>query len=81
MEQIRELVIEKGVTRKQTLSLNFELFTAGRVRSLENVVVAIKAVRKKAKRKRIYLYLDEIQELSGWEKLVNSILVDFNANV
>ena len=81
LEQVRELVIEKGASREQTLSLNFESFTDERVRSLENVVAAVNAVQKKVKRKKIYLFLDEIQELSGWEKLVNSILVDFNADV
>lgn len=81
LEQVRELVIEKGASREQTLSLNFESFTDERVRSLENVVAAVNAVQKKVKRKKIYLFLDEIQELPGWEKLVNSILVDFNADV
>lgn len=81
LEQVRDLVIEKGASREQTLSLNFESFADERVRSLENVVAAVNAVQKKVKRKKIYLFLDEIQELSGWEKLVNSILVDFNADV
>lgn len=81
LDQVRDLVIEKGASREQTLSLNFESFTDERVRSLENVVAAVDAVQKKVKRKKIYLFLDEIQELSGWEKLVNSILVDFNADV
>ena len=30
---------------------------------------------------RLYLFLDEVQELEGWEKLVNSCLVDFDIDI
>lgn len=29
----------------------------------------------------MYLFLDEIQELSGWEKLINSIMIDFDVDI
>jgi predicted AAA+ superfamily ATPase len=33
------------------------------------------------KDKKIYILLDEIQEVQDWEKVVNSLLVDFNVDV
>lgn len=60
--------MKKGASKDQILALNFESFADERVRSLENVMTAVKAIRKKVKRKRIYLFFDEIQELVGWEK-------------
>ena len=30
---------------------------------------------------RLYLFFDEIQELSGWETLVNALLVDTDADI
>lgn len=81
LEQIRNLILENGVGKEQILSLNFESFADERVRTLENVMSTVKAIRKKVKRKRIYLFLDEIQELVGWEKLVNSFLIDFNCDI
>ena len=81
LEQIRNLILEKGVSKVQILSLNFESFADERVRSLENVMSTVKAIRKRVKRKRIYLFLDEIQELVGWEKLVNSFLIDLNCDI
>lgn len=81
LEQIRNLILENGVGKEQILSLNFESFADERIRSLESVKTAVKAIWKKVKRKRIYLFLDEIQELVGWEKLVNSFLIDFNCDI
>ncbi len=81
LEQIRNLILENGVGKEQILSLNFESFADERVRTLENVMSTVKAIRKKVKRKRIYLFLDEIQELVGWEKLVNSFLIDLNCDI
>ena len=31
--------------------------------------------------RRLYLLFDEVQELDGWEKLINSLLVDFDVDV
>lgn len=62
------MILKKGASKDQILALNFESFADERVRSLENVMTAVKAIRKKVKRKRIYLFFDEIQELVGWEK-------------
>jgi predicted AAA+ superfamily ATPase len=33
------------------------------------------------KDKKIYILLDEIQEVQDWEKVVNSLLLDFNVDV
>jgi len=30
------------------------------------------------KKGKLYLFLDEVQELEGWEKLVNSCMIDFD---
>jgi len=30
---------------------------------------------------RVYLFFDEVQELEGWEVLVNSLLIDMNADI
>lgn len=30
---------------------------------------------------KVYLFFDEIQELTGWEKLINSLMIDFDADI
>ena len=81
MEQIQNYLVKKGVNEKCILSLNFESFTDERVHSFESVSVAVKALDENSGGKKLYLFFDEIQELDGWEKLINSYLIDFNCDI
>ena len=80
MEQIRLELIKRGVPEKQILFLNLESQTDTRVRDLDSVLQAVKSMAP-SKRKRVYLFLDEVQELLGWETMINSFLVDFNIDI
>lgn len=81
MEQIRQYLLKNGVAPGCILSFNFESLADERVKSFESVAAAIKAARENCGGKKIYLFFDEIQELDGWEKLVNSFLVDFDCDI
>ena len=81
MEQIQNYLVKKGVNEKCILSLNFESFTDERVHSFESVSAAVKALEENSGGKKLYLFFDEIQELDGWEKLINSYLIDFNCDI
>ena len=63
------------------MSLNFESFTDERIKSFESVTECVKKCAENSGNKKLYLFFDEIQELSGWEKLINSYLVDFNSDI
>ncbi|MBQ7158938.1 MAG: ATP-binding protein [Treponema sp.] len=81
MEQIQDYLIKKGVDAECILSLNFESFTDERVKSFESVSVSVKSLDENSGGKKLYLFFDEIQELEGWEKLINSYLIDFNCDI
>ena len=81
MEQIQNYLVKKGVNEKCILSLNFESFTDERVHSFESVTAAVNALDENSGDKKLYLFFDEIQELAGWEKLINSYLIDFNCDI
>lgn len=81
MSLVQEELLNKGVEQKQILSLNFESDNDDRVKSFDNVIDAVKKIAKQNKRKKLYLFFDEIQELDGWEKLINSFLVDYNSDI
>ena len=81
MEQIQNYLVKKGVNEKCILSLNFESFTDERVHSFESVSAAVKSLDENSGGKKLYLFFDEIQELDGWEKLINSYLIDFNCDI
>ena len=35
----------------------------------------------KNKKEKCYLFLDEIQEVAGWEKIVNAVQIDYNTDI
>lgn len=80
LELIQKELLSLGVSDQQILSVNFESRKQTFVTSLEATYEAIEAFASKADRK-IYLFFDEIQELDRWETLVNSCLVDFDADI
>lgn len=81
LSQIKDFLVQQGIQENQILSLNFESFTDERVKSFESVTECVKKCAENSGNKKLYLFFDEIQELNGWEKLINSYLVDFNSDI
>ncbi|MCX8013893.1 MAG: ATP-binding protein, partial [Rectinema sp.] len=42
---------------------------------------AVRALQLQHSHERLYLFFDEIQELTGWETLINSLLIDCNVDI
>jgi hypothetical protein len=80
LELIKQELAEQGVSSLQLIEFNFEdmknthLCTAGALH---------KAVTQKAADidGKIYLFFDEIQEVEGWEKCVNSLRIEFDCDI
>lgn len=79
LEMIKDkLQSEKCVSEDQINSYRFD--------SMEFFDMSADALYKELKSKidnkrRTYFFLDEIQEISGWERVVNSLLSDFNVDI
>ena len=77
---IQEEIRSQGIADTQFISFNFE--------SLENVEFCTADSLYQELKKRIssvqgkvYLFLDEIQEVEQWEKCINSVRVDFDCDI
>ena len=81
LELIQEELKEQGVLEQQMLSINFESKKFENIDSLEGTYDIIKEFAFKSKNKKIYIFLDEIQELDGWERIINSSMIDFNIDI
>jgi uncharacterized protein len=66
--------VDRKVSKASILALNFESLSEPSNQSIETVLDRVLNLAKTVD--KIYLFLDEIQELEGWEKLINSLLVD-----
>lgn len=81
MKLIQAELRKNGLSDTQILAFNFESKVDIRVKNLDTVFKSVKQMVAEVKDKRIYLFFDEIQELDGWETLVNSLLVDIDADI
>jgi predicted AAA+ superfamily ATPase len=73
-------LIEKGISEKQIIMIDFESISN---EEFSNYKSLYKYIQNKVtdQNKRIYILIDEIQEVSEWEKAIRSFLVDFNCDI
>ncbi|MHB1196512.1 MAG: ATP-binding protein [Lutibacter sp.] len=76
---LKDELFLRGVSEAQVIHINFESFEYIEYKTAKSLYEFVKKQIKN--NKQHYLLLDEIQEVEGWEKAVNSFLVDFGADV
>ncbi len=80
MQLVQNELLQRGVGQSQILSLNFESRIDGHAVNAEYVWQRIRETADQTN-KRLYLFFDEVQELAEWEKIINSIQIDFDADI
>ena len=76
---LNEELIKQGTNKECIIALNFESFAS---EPLKNALALYQYIEDKIKNKqKYYILLDEIQEVTNWEKVVNSLLVDYNVDI
>ncbi|MBO5857910.1 MAG: ATP-binding protein [Clostridia bacterium] len=78
MQMIMEELRKRGINEERIVSFRFD--------SMEYEGLSAKELYNLLKTKLLegettYLFLDEVQEIDGWEKAVNSINTDFNVDI
>ena len=78
MQMIMDELRAKGIPEERIVSYRFD--------SMEYEGMTAKQLYEMLKEKlseteKTYLFLDEVQEISSWEKTVNSINTDFNVDI
>ncbi len=80
LELIRQELTASGVDPAQFISINFEDMTYARLQTAKALHEEIKK-RAAEINGKIYLFLDEIQEVTDWEKCVNSLRVTLDCDI
>ena len=75
---IKDRLIECGIDEEQILMYRFDSMEYEGM-SAKQMYSAIK--ERLASGKRSYVFLDEVQEIKGWEKVVNSLQTDFDTDI
>lgn len=80
LELIQEELAEAGVDSSQFISYNFEQMSNAHLCSAQALHSEI--LRRAAEVEgKVYLFLDEIQEVDAWEKCVNSLRLDIDCDI
>ena len=75
----KEYLIKQGVEEKQIIEINYEKFQFDDLKEGSSLHVYLEET--KVDGKRMYFLIDEVQELSEWAKVINSLRVSFNADI
>jgi len=71
---------EHGISEKNILNINFETVEGMQYLEKEHLLKRLLSFLKD-KSEKSYLFLDEIQEVLGWEKVVNAIQTEFDTDI
>ena len=79
LKLVQDDLIEQGVSTKQIYSINFESLMRNQQDMMQTYRELIQFAASHSGKS--YFFLDEIQELNGWEKMINSLRVDLDCDI
>ena len=79
LKLLKEELLHQGTQEDRIIFLNFESFNTESLKTASALYDDLKS--KISLGHKFYLLLDEIQEVENWEKVVNSMLVDFDTDI
>lgn len=74
----KEYLLNSGINEERIVYMNFE---SAKYDDIKNYKDLYSYVKDKVKNKKIYLLLDEVQNVDMWEKAINSFKVDFDIDI
>ena len=80
LELIQKELIEQGINQELFISINLESKKNPFNITIEGIYEYVKTKVTEINQK-VYLFFDEIQELDGWETMINAIMIDFDADI
>ena len=79
LEMLKEELLESGISTDHIISIRYTSEALEENMSSKEMYLGIKMQIKD--NERYYLLLDEVQEVSGWEKAINSLLEEENTDI
>ena len=80
LELTRQELLSRGVNAKNIIFINFESLRYEALKDYKALYAEITAKAEQADG-RVYILLDEIQEVNAWEQVINSFRVDFDCDI
>ena len=78
LRQLAARLIESGVNKENILFINCELTAFRFIRTAEDLEALVNLYREQLKPQgRVYLFIDEVQDILEWERIINSFSQDY----
>lgn len=74
----KNYLLENGVKKENIIHINFESAMYDDINDYKDLY---KYIKDKIKNEKVYLLLDEVQNVKSWEKAINSFKVDFDIDI
>ena len=74
----KEYLLSNNIKEENIIHINFESAIYDDIKNYKDLY---KYVKNKIKKNKMYLLLDEVQNVNSWEKAINAFMVDFNLNI
>lgn len=78
MLMFKDYLLSNGVNENNIIHINFESALYDDIKNYKDLY---KFVQEKVKKDKVYLLLDEVQNVDSWEKAINSFKIDFNVDI
>lgn len=80
LSQVKDMLIQRGVPEENFVGINFESMKFVELRDAKNLYAYVAQKISKITG-RVYIMLDEVQLVKGWEQAINSFRVDFDCDI
>ena len=80
LKLISQELLELGVNKNNIIYINFESLMVAELTEFKKLYEYIME-KSKEREGRVYILLDEIQEVKHWEKSINSLMVDLDCDI
>jgi len=80
LELIKNVLIDNGIAEENIISFNFESLVNVGFCTAESLYAELNG-RISQIQGKVYLFFDEIQEVTKWEKCINSVRVDYDCDI
>ena len=78
LEMIMKEIINTGVKKENIIYLHLDSYLND---NISNGKQLYDFISSKIKNGKFYIFIDEVQEATGWEKAINSLMVDHNVDI
>ncbi len=78
MLMFKEYILNNGVKKENVIHVNFESAMYDDIKNYKDLYLFVK---ERIKKEKVYLLLDEVQNVLSWEKAINSLKVDFDIDI